>query len=103
MKVRIYYTISKLGIIILLPIILLFLPANFFDKGESICLSKVLFGLECYACGMTRACMHLIHFDLEEAFAYNMTSFIVLPLLSIVWVKWFIKEWKVYHSLQTSN
>jgi hypothetical protein len=99
MRFRFYFTISKLFLIVLLPVVLLILPANFFDEGNSICLSKVLFDFECYGCGMTRACMHLIHFDLEEAFAFNMLSFLVLPLLGIVWIKWFIKEWKIYHSL----
>jgi len=96
MKFRYYFTITKLAFIIITPIVLLILPANFFDSGESICLSKVLFNMECYACGMTRACMHLIHLQFEEAYAYNMLCFIVLPLLGVIWVQWFLKEWKRY-------
>ncbi|HEX2536256.1 MAG TPA: DUF2752 domain-containing protein, partial [Chitinophagaceae bacterium] len=95
-----YFTIGKLALIIGLPIALLILPANFFDNGESICLSKLLLDMECYACGMTRGCMHLIHLEFEDAFAYNMLSFIVLPLMGIVWIQWFIKEWKVYRKLK---
>ena len=102
MNFKYYYSVSKLLLIILLPVILLILPADFFDKGESICLSKVFFDFECYACGMTRACMHMIHFDFEEAFAYNMLSFLALPLLGIVWIKWFIKEWKTYKYLRVN-
>ena len=44
-----------LVILILIPIVLLILPSDFFDKGESICLSVSLFDSECYACGLTRA------------------------------------------------
>ncbi len=75
----------KLILLILIPITLLILPANFFDNGKSVCLSVVLLDIECYGCGITRAIMHLIHFDLEEALYYNTLSFIVLPLLIYVW------------------
>lgn len=94
MKFRYYFTIAKLAFIVVTPVVLLILPAGFFDNGTAICLSKVLLGRECPACGMTRACQHLIHFDFEEAFAYNMMSFIVLPLLAVVWIKWGLKEYK---------
>lgn len=96
MRFRYYFTIARLLFIILVPPVLLLLPANFFDGGNSICLSRVFFDMECLACGMTRASMHLIHLDFEEAFAYNMMSFIVVPLLAVVWVQWFRKELKLY-------
>ncbi len=102
MKFKYYFTIAKLLFIVLLPLTLLILPGNFFDDGQSICLSKVFFDFECYACGMTRACQHLIHFEFEEAFMYNMGSFIVLPLLGVVWIQWLIKEWKTLNRLRPS-
>jgi len=95
MKFRYYFTIAKLALIVVTPIVLLILPAGFFDNGQAICLSKVLLGQECPACGMTRAIQHLIHFDFEEAFAYNMMSFVVLPLLGVIWVQWGLKEYKM--------
>jgi hypothetical protein len=99
MKFRYYFTIAKLAVIILTPIVLMFLPADFFDNGESICISKVFFNVECYACGMTRACQHLIHFDFEDAYAYNMLSFIALPLLGVVWIQWGLKEYKIFKAI----
>ena len=77
----------RVWITILAPFVLLLLPADFFDKGESICLSKMLAGMECYACGMTRAVMHFIHFEFEEAWNFNKLSFIVVPLLFPLWLK----------------
>ena len=68
-------------ILILIPVVLLILPADFFDKGESICLSVFLFDIECYACGMTRAIQHLIHLDFSIGYEYNKLSIIVLPVL----------------------
>lgn len=82
---------------------LLLLPANFFDNGQSICISQILLGKECFACGITRGIMHLIHLDFENAFAYNMLSFIVLPLLVIIWVQWFLKELQLFKLIKKEN
>lgn len=81
----VFYT--RVYITIAVPFVLVLLPADYFDKGESICLSKTLAGMECYACGMTRGIMHLIHFDFEQAWGFNKLSFIVLPLLFPLWLK----------------
>jgi len=75
------------AILIIAPIILLFLPVDYFDKGESVCLSVQLAGIECYACGLTRATMHFIHFDFSQAWMFNKLSFIVVPMLGVLWVK----------------
>ena len=70
-------------ILVLFPIVLVLLPSDFFDKGDTICLSVFLFDKECYACGMTRAIQHLIHFDFLIAYSYNKLSFLALPILII--------------------
>lgn len=73
----------KIGLFILLIFIgitLLILPTDYFDNGQSVCLSVVLFGKKCYGCGMTRAIQHLLHFDFKGAAFYNKLSFVVLPL-----------------------
>ena len=67
--------------IFIIYIVLLILPKTYFNHGQTICVSKVLFDIECYACGMTRAVQHLIHLDFRGAAEYNKLSFIVLPLL----------------------
>lgn len=82
-------------VIVFIPVVLLVLPADFFDKGQSICLSRLLLDQECYACGLTRGIMHLIHFQFENAWDYNMLSFIVLPLLIIIWFEQLNRERKV--------
>ena len=96
MRKQLYCKIALLFFLVAVPFTLLILPANFFDNGKPICLSQILAGRECFGCGMTRGIMHLIHLELEEAFAYNMLSFIVLPLLGLIWLQWFIKELKLY-------
>ena len=74
-------------ILIFIPLVLIFLPANFFDSGDSICLSIMFFDKECYACGMTRAIQHLIHLDFAKAISFNKLSILVFPLLIISYFK----------------
>jgi hypothetical protein len=75
-------------------IVLLFLPKDFFDSGQSMCLSVVLLDMECYGCGMTRAIQHLIHFDFQQALHYNKLSLIVFPLFVVLIIMEFIKVLK---------
>ncbi len=81
--VRFFVHIFLVGV----PFILWMLPKTFFDNREALCLSRVLFNVECYACGMTRGVMRLMHFDFSGAWAFNKLSFIVLPLLAILWLQ----------------
>ena len=74
LKLALYLAIFIIGLVLLL------LPENFFNSGESICLSVVFFDIECYGCGMTRAIQHLIHFDFDQAWEFNKLSFVVFPL-----------------------
>lgn len=103
MRFRFYTTVAKLIFIAVTPAVLLLLPADFFDHGRSLCLSQLLLHQECPACGMTRGIMHLIHLQFEDAFAYNMLSFIVLPLLGVVWVQWFLKELRIYRRFRIGS
>ncbi len=88
--------VKQVIIIVLLvtPIALLFLPPDFFDQGASLCPSKRLLNIECFGCGLTRAVMHLIHFDFEAAWYYNRLSFIVVPAGLFFWGKNVIKVYK---------
>jgi hypothetical protein len=97
-----HYLLSiKVAGYLLIPVILLLLPATFFDKGQSLCLSQLLAGISCYGCGMTRAIMHLIHLDFAATYAFNKLAFIVFPILSFLWLQGFLKDFKtlkVYYS-----
>lgn len=80
---------------VLIPLVLLALPATFFDHGDAVCLSRVLADVECYGCGMTRAIMHLIHLDFAQAWFYNKLSFVVFPLLAFLYGQELFKEVKL--------
>ena len=73
------------GGLMLIPIVLLVLPSNYFDNGQSVCVSVLLFDQECYGCGMTRGIQHLLHLDFLTAYEFNKLSLIVLPLLIYLW------------------
>ena len=59
---------------------LLYLPADHFDEGQTICLSVLLANTECYACGMTRGIQHILHGEFQIAWEFNKLSFVVLQL-----------------------
>ncbi|MFN0188449.1 MAG: DUF2752 domain-containing protein [Bacteroidia bacterium] len=80
-KILVVYFVGLL----LIPLVLIILPVDFFDQGQSLCLSVLLLDTQCYSCGMTRAIQHIIHLDFKSAYSLNKISFIVLPVLSIVW------------------
>ena len=83
LKVKILFLLILFSI----PIILFILPPTYFDDGQTICLSVIFFDLECYGCGMTRAIMHLMHFELFKALEYNKLVILVFPLLLLWWLK----------------
>lgn len=83
-----------IGFLIILSSTLIILPSNFFDSGQSICLSVLLLNRECYGCGMTRAIQHLIHFEFEMAYNYNKLSFVVFPLFVYLILKELLKLYK---------
>ncbi len=70
---------------------LLILPADYFDHGRATCVSVILFDVECYGCGMTRAIQHLIHLDFESAWTFNKLSFVVFPL-AVFMILWELKK-----------
>ena len=91
MRFRKILIITYLGGLILIPIVLFALPADFFDHGESVCLSVLIFDQECYACGMTRGIQHLLHLVFLRTSEFNKLSYIVLPVLVYLWIKELIR------------
>jgi len=66
-------------------LVLLNLPASYFDDGETICVWKRTLGVECPGCGLTRATQHFLHGEWEVALDYNPLVVVVVPLLGLVW------------------
>lgn len=75
------------GIFILSPIVFLVLPANYFDYGDSMCISVVLFDQKCWGCGITRALQHAMHLEFSNAFKFNQLFPFVAVSLVYVWLR----------------
>jgi hypothetical protein len=83
-----------------IPFLLWALPAGFFDNtGIELCPSKAFFDVECFGCGITRAVMHLHHFEWQDAIYYNYLVVVVYPFLAFVWFLWMGKAWKRHKTL----
>ncbi len=85
-----------------IPIILVSLPATFFDHGKSLCLSVLLLNKECPGCGMTRACQHAIHFQFESAWGFNKLVLIILPVLVFIWFREVIRVTRKLRKIKAS-
>lgn len=78
----------------LLPLTAWLLPPDFFDERPSICLSVLLLGQSCPACGLTRAGLRLLHGHWQMAYAINPLIFVLGPLLGYVWYVGAYALWK---------
>jgi hypothetical protein len=90
-KLKKKHKLILFGVLFMVGVCLVILPEDFFDTGQSVCLSVVFLDMECYGCGMTRAIQHLIHFDFQKAWEFNMLSVIVFPLFVGLIIFEFIK------------
>jgi hypothetical protein len=81
-------SLKKVFLILLLggPFFLIAMPIDYFDRGESICISVYLFDLQCLGCGLTRGVMHLIHLDFKEAWEFNKLTFLIVPIAILFWI-----------------
>jgi hypothetical protein len=62
------------AILIAAILVTLFLPERIlFNEQKTLCAHKLILGIECPLCGMTRATHELLHFRLMNAFKYNFT------------------------------
>ncbi len=86
--------------LVTIPIVFFFLPKDFFNHGQSMCLSVLFFDVTCYGCGMLRALKHISCLDFAMAWELNRLSFVVFPLLSYLWIKEIIRVktmWRKLH------
>lgn len=81
-----FVKIVVLAALLVIPVVLFLLPANYFDQGETLCPSKRLLDIECLGCGLTRGVQHFIHLDFETAWEFNKLTFIIVPLGFLYWM-----------------
>jgi hypothetical protein len=97
------WRLIKIGTMIIVPILLLVLPKDYFDHGGPQLSLFGQLGMEnYYSKGLTRASMHLLHLDFAGAAAYNKLSFVVVPLLIVVYVGTFLQQVRRYRQARPS-
>ena len=79
--------IIKIIFLVGIPILFLVMPTSFFENKRSLCIFKNLFGINCPACGSTRAVSCLAHFNFQKALEYNKLIVVTLRLISYFWIK----------------
>lgn len=86
-------------LLLILPVGLWLLPSDFFDDegGPALCPSRLILDMECQGCGLTRAVMHMHHFDPAGALYYNAGIVVVYPLLLGLWV------WLLYRAFRLAR
>jgi len=90
--------------LLVFPILLWLMSPDYFDNtGLEICPSRVFFKIDCPGCGMTRATMHMHHFEWQDAIYYNYGIVVIYPLLIIVWFWWLRKAWARHKSFATKS
>ena len=50
------------------------------------CIFKLITGLECPGCGVTRMCISLLKLDFKSAFQYNPVIFCMLPIGAVMFI-----------------
>ena len=79
--------LTKLLILVLLPVVLYAIPLENICNGNTICIFTNLFGVECWGCGITRAIFSALHLRFHDAWEYNPLFVVVLPLLLFLWMR----------------
>lgn len=68
-------------------------PATLMRWAPS-CIIFPLLGDVCWGCGMTRATVALLHFNLGAAWGLNKLSFVVVPMLLVFYAKHLLTTWR---------
>lgn len=84
--------ITKLLILVLIPVVLYAIPMESICNGNTICVFTNIFGVECWGCGITRAIFSALHFRFYDAWEYNPLFVVVLPLLIFFWVRGVVRK-----------
>ena len=83
-------------LIVFVPLVLIILPADIFDHGPTICISKLLTDVDCPGCGITRATQHALHLDFANAWNYNKLFVVVTPLLIWLYITEVVESYTYY-------
>ena len=79
--------IGRISVFACVLILFFIIPTGFIEGGPTVCVFKILLGIECPGCGMTRAFSCILHGDLVSAISYNRLVVVVFPLFCFILLK----------------
>lgn len=103
MKKATLLPIIKLCAYIIIPIVVLSSPREQMMSGDTICLIKRFFGVECWGCGLTRAVYLVFRGELSAAWGYNRLIIVTIPLLLVLWVCGVVRQTKLLIKLKNKR
>jgi hypothetical protein len=92
------FALGKIGLLMALPLLLIFIPTAWLERRRSLCIIKNLTGKPCPGCGMTRAISSASHGEFKQALRYNKLVVLVLPLLAYTWLRALTNAYRSYRS-----
>lgn len=69
----------------LIPLAGMSIPTEMLERGPALCLFRIVAGIECWGCGMSRAISAVLHGEVQQALAFNWRVAIVFPILATIW------------------
>ncbi|HOO57432.1 MAG TPA: DUF2752 domain-containing protein [bacterium] len=87
--------LAYIAVIVFVPAAFALIPTTTIEHGPTLCLFKLIFGIECPGCGMTRAVSAVMHGNIAAAIEYNPLVLPAFPLLVIVAAKTFLKQLRI--------
>jgi hypothetical protein len=84
----------RLTTYLLAPVAVALIPTAWIERGPPLCLSRLIFGVRCPGCGMTRAVSCAAHGRLRRAWGYNRLVVVVGPLLALEWARGLRRAWR---------
>jgi len=85
---------ARTSILLTIPLAIILLPKSMIFDGQTICLYKNLFEVNCLGCGITRAIFLVFEGEIFGAYRLNPGVLIVFPILVSLWVGLIYKEIK---------
>lgn len=84
--------VPRLLIYALIVVFFYVVPEPLIYSGKTFCLHKMITGIECPLCGMTRSLHSMLHFRLVQSFHYNFAGIILLGYVLMYFIGIVLKK-----------
>lgn len=64
------------------------------EHGPIVCVSRLMWGVPCPGCGLTRAFCFMTHGEFEPAIRFNALAPLAAVYLGVLWIYYLIEAWR---------